>query len=322
MSELETQGYTIIKQALAPSLIAELREVIEHSPTGVRSISNEHKYNDRCAYSLPQYHAPIATAVALWCVLRADRCSTVRGADQGDHLYIGFSDDDVDREGGTRHDVYAHLIGSPGLAEAFERAGLHSAPKYWSGSVMSKPPAGPPLYWHHDWAFWDCPTISQQAAGHQIFAMVYLTDTSRANGCLRVLPGSHLHRSPLHDDLAELMNAGKGPAHGGWGQSAPWENEGRTSALFCDPPGAVDVCVKAGDVVIGDSRLLHAAHPNSSAERRTGLTLWFIADWEALPPPFQVCANKISFLVPFVLEFWKASRLYPDMLKNDDGKNL
>ena len=92
--------------------------------------------------------------------------------------------------------------------------------------------------------------------------------------------------------------------------------------LFSDPPGAVDVLVEAGDVVVGDSRLLyapstphpifccatsasplsacarrltriahpgrrHAAHPNDSDERRTGLTLWYIADFDNLPPPFQ-----------------------------------
>jgi hypothetical protein len=83
------------------------------------------------------------------------------------------------------------------------------------------------------------------------------------------------------------MKQGEGPAHGGWGQSSPWEAKGKTSALFCDPPGAVDVCVEAGSVVIGDSRLLHATHPNYSPERRTGLTLWFIANWDHLPPPFQ-----------------------------------
>ena len=45
------------------------------------------------------------------------------------------------------------------------------------------------------------------------------------------------------------------------------------------PATAVDVCVQPGDVILGDARLLHAAHPNHSAERRTGITLWYIAGW-------------------------------------------
>lgn len=252
MSQLQEQGYVVVKSALPESLLAELREVIEQSPIGVASISDEHRYNDRY---------------------------------QGDHLYIGFSDADMQRVGATRHDVYARLASSRGIIEALEGAGLRSV-KYWAGSVMSKPPAAPPLYWHHDWAFFDHP-LSQQPAGHQIFAMIYLRDTSPANGCLRVIPGSHLKRLALHDELARLMAEGEGPAHGGWGQSSPWETRGKASALFCDPPGAVDVCVRAGDCVIGDSRLLHATHPNSSAERRTGLTLWYIAGWDDLSPPFQ-----------------------------------
>ena len=67
---------------------------------------------------------------------------------QGDHLFIGFSDADMEREAATRHDVYAKLVADPGMVEAFARAGLPPM-RHWIGSVMSKPPKGPPLYWHH-----------------------------------------------------------------------------------------------------------------------------------------------------------------------------
>ena len=67
---------------------------------------------------------------------------------QGDHLFIGFSDADMEREAATRHDVYAKLAADPGMIEAFARAGLPPM-RHWAGSVMSKPPKGPPLYWHH-----------------------------------------------------------------------------------------------------------------------------------------------------------------------------
>ena len=131
---------------------------------------------------------------------------------QGDHLFIGFSDADMDREAATRHDVYAKLVADPGMVEAFARAGLPPM-RHWAGSVMSKPPKGPPLYWHHvrlrpplpvpagqppsrlghpaptmttclpvqDWAFFDHP-LSSKPLGTQIFAMVYLTRTTPENG--------------------------------------------------------------------------------------------------------------------------------------------
>ena len=52
-------------------------------------------------------------------------------------------------------------------------------------------------------------------------------------------------------------------------------------------PDEGDGCVRAGDLVIGDHRLLHSAHANRSTERRTCLTLWFCPLYEQLPEQFQ-----------------------------------
>ena len=49
----------------------------------------------------------------------------------------------------------------------------------------------------------------------------------------------------------------------------------------------MDVPVKAGDLVIGDARLLHAAHANKSHARRTNITLWYYPDFANLPEPIQ-----------------------------------
>lgn len=100
----------------------------------------------------------------------------------------------------------------------------------------------------------------------QIFAMIYLTDTNRTNGCLRVLPGSHRQRLPIHDALAVLQAEGRGPVHGTWERrDAGWEGEGASHPLFSSEGGAaVDVPVAVGQLVLGDSRLLHATHPNRS----------------------------------------------------------
>ena len=75
---------------------------------------------------------------------------------------------------------------------------------------------------------------------HQYFAMFYLTDTSPENGCLRALPGTHRKPHPMHDVLANVeahsdtqrSDDGIGPEHG-------------------EADGSVDICVKAGDVVLG-----------------------------------------------------------------------
>ena len=52
---------------------------------------------------------------------------------------------------------------------------------------------------------------------------------------------------------------------------------------FSTRPDEVDVPIKAGELLIGDARLLHASHANQSNQRRTVITLWFQPDFCILP---------------------------------------
>ncbi len=52
-------------------------------------------------------------------------------------------------------------------------------------------------------------------------------------------------------------------------------------------PG-VDVPMRAGSLLLGDSRLLHATHPNDSVGRRTCITLWYLSRFESLPERVRV----------------------------------
>ena len=105
--------------------------------------------------------------------------------------------------------------------------------------------------------------------------MFYLHDTRRENGCLRVIPGSHCNHNPLHDVIdephAQHLQAG----------------HDLTSDDFSDRPDEIDVPIKAGDLLVGDSRLLHATHANTSDQRRTVLTLWYQTDLPSLPEKIQ-----------------------------------
>ncbi|MYB93793.1 methyltransferase domain-containing protein [Candidatus Poribacteria bacterium] len=58
-------------------------------------------------------------------------------------------------------------------------------------------------------------------------------------------------------------------------------------------PGEVDIPVKAGDLVIGDSRLLHASHGNQSDERRTVITLWYHPFFALLPAEMQAHIGRL-----------------------------
>ena len=52
---------------------------------------------------------------------------------------------------------------------------------------------------------------------------------------------------------------------------------------FQQVEGEVDVPVRAGDVVVGDSRLLHSARANQTGRRRTVLTIWYWPAYDDMP---------------------------------------
>jgi ectoine hydroxylase-related dioxygenase (phytanoyl-CoA dioxygenase family) len=163
----------------------------------------------------------------------------------------------------------AQLIAHPKALGALEAMGFRDN-RFQSGYIISKPPQSPPLFWHFDWGWWNHP-LSYEPRPLQLFLMYYLTDTTRANGCLRVIPGSHLRETPLHKVIADAHSEELGEA------------KDLKRVEFQPQPGEIDVRVKAGDLLIGDSRIMHAAHANTSDERRTVITLWFHPDYQDSP---------------------------------------
>ena len=104
----------------------------------------------------------------------------------------------------------------------------------------------------------------------------YLTDTTRENGCLRVIPGSHRKWHPLHDFLPN--------AH----EEEIQKLKDTTSFIFAEAEGSVDVPTQAGDLVIADARLLHSAWGNQTSERRTLILAWYNCFQFPRPPSWWV----------------------------------
>ena len=171
----------------------------------------------------------------------------------------------------TEDSRFADLVAHPKALECLAALGF-PAPTFSDGYIISKPGGGGRLFWHYDWFAWEDPR-SYVSPPPQLFLMYYLTDTNRENGCLRVIPGSHLIENPLHRLLAEPHSESL--------------SSGREGVEFSDRPDEVDVPVSAGDLLLGDARLLHAAHANQSGARRTLITLWYQPDLESLPERMQ-----------------------------------
>ena len=166
------------------------------------------------------------------------------------------------------HPIFAELVAHPPARTALETLGF-LRPRWMSGYVISKPPHSPALFWHQDWWGWNDPS-SYTPLPQQLFLMYYLVDTTPHNGCLRLLRGSHLKRHQMHDTVPNAhtddLRRMSDPDHPAY-QSIAEE---------------VNVPVCAGDLVIGDSRLLHSAHANKSDQRRTVITLWYFPYFDLL----------------------------------------
>lgn len=174
--------------------------------------------------------------------------------------------------------AFAPLIADTRISDAIEQLGGNDI-RWTSGYLISKPPGGDPLFWHQDWWGWG-DAVSYEEFPAQLFVMIYLTDTRVENGCLRLIPGSHRHDHELHSlpaahtkDIATSVDV--------------------TSPIYASHPDELAARVNAGDVLIGDARLLHGAYANTTSAERPLLTLWYIPNWSALPGSVRATLRNI-----------------------------
>ena len=167
-----------------------------------------------------------------------------------------------------QEDIVDALIEHP--RQILDALGLEDIRSGGTFQIISKPAKAPALYWHQDWARWDDP-LSMSPWPQQVFLNWYLSETTVENGCLRVIPGSHLKRLDLHSHLVK--------PHEGGGYDVAEEDEW----MFYDHPEAMDVKVKPGELVIADARLLHSTHPNTTNIRRTVLLGWYYRNTSTIP---------------------------------------
>ena len=174
---------------------------------------------------------------------------------QGQHVKVAASDNAVIKKLLTWHLAY----------EALEQMGFGDfkpdRDRPAEVIILTKEPGGPPLYWHQDWMWWNDP-LSLSPWPEFMSLSYYLTDTSVENGCLKVIPGSHRRRFPIHDRLV--------PAHE---QGARFVDDD-DPIMFSDVSEQAYVEVKAGDLALMDARILHAAGKNITPHRRTLVLSW------------------------------------------------
>jgi ectoine hydroxylase-related dioxygenase (phytanoyl-CoA dioxygenase family) len=198
-------------------------------------------------YKSQGYLAPLRCMTAeraRWMVDELARCERDRGLSAGSihfkgHLVFKWSHE---------------LACSPELLDPVEALIgpdiMVFASKFWvkgggDGSFVS---------WHQDSAYFGLEPHDL------VTAWVALTDSHRGNGCLRVIPQSHLGPAQTH---AETYDAKNLLARG-------QEIEG------IDDGGAVDLELRAGEFSLHNERTVHGSLANDTDAARIGMALFYI----------------------------------------------
>jgi len=108
--------------------------------------------------------------------------------------------------------------------------------------------------WHQDAAYYG---LDPQ---EEVTCWVGLTDADEDNGCMRVMPGSHLGADAEHEETYDPQNMlGRGQTiHG------------------VDESKAAYMPVKAGQFSMHHERTWHASSPNPSTRRRVGIAFFYM----------------------------------------------
>ena len=126
----------------------------------------------------------------------------------------------------------------------------------WTTHIYPKEPGdGRFISWHQDSAHWGLDS-------NQVLSVwVALTDATRENGCMRMLPGSHHNGQVEHQDTRDSNNI---------------LTRGQTIFNGIEEDRSVWIELKAGEVSVHHVDMFHASTPNQSNQRRVGIAIRYI----------------------------------------------
>lgn len=148
----------------------------------------------------------------------------------------------------------AELIRSPQILDAVEDV-LGPNILCWGSQFFPKDPHDPSfISWHQDATYWGLSTADV------LTVWLALTPSNRSNGCMRVVPGTHLQQVRHRDtfDTANMLS------------------RGQEIAVDVSEEEAVDVVLRPGEFSMHNVLLFHGSKPNSSDIRRVGYAIRYI----------------------------------------------
>jgi Phytanoyl-CoA dioxygenase (PhyH) len=135
----------------------------------------------------------------------------------------------------------------------------------WSSHFIAKDPlVGRATPWHEDSAYW-----SGRLSRYDRIVTVWLAldDVDRSNGCMQVIPGSHLNGGFSSYEAVDAET-----------------NTFRSEIADLDVSQAVPLELNRGECSLHDGRIKHGAAPNRSERRRLGYTMRYLPAEVAVVP--------------------------------------
>ena len=149
----------------------------------------------------------------------------------------------------------------------------------WGCHVFCKPAGqGYETPWHQDGHYWPIRPLATCTV------WVALEPSTRENGCLRVIPRSHVghHLHPhLHEDRSDLTL-----------------NQRMADGSF-DEHDAVDLELEPGQMSLHDVYMIHGAAANTSGQRRTGVALRYMPATSVFERDLRPVDGKTGVAVNF-----------------------
>ena len=155
-------------------------------------------------------------------------------------------------------DPFMHrLVGDDRLVDIVEQfIGANCA--MWAAHYIAKPPkTGQRVLWHQDGSYW--PLEPMEVTTIWLAA----TESTRENGCMRVLPGTQNNRLLSRKEMIDVPD-GKNVLASGIHPS------------MIDDSDVVDFELQPGDVSVHNPKIIHGSEANTSDKWRIGLTLRYI----------------------------------------------
>jgi ectoine hydroxylase-related dioxygenase (phytanoyl-CoA dioxygenase family) len=150
---------------------------------------------------------------------------------------------------------YHDFVHQPPLLDLAETILGPDLALFATGYIIKPPTAGVAVLWHQDGSYWPLDPMEVCTL------WVAMTPSTRANGCMRVLPGTQTMRlQPLHTrtDISNLLDS-------------------EMDVRQIDETQAMDLELQPGDVSLHHPNIVHGSNANTSQQWRINLVIRVIS---------------------------------------------